>query len=372
LAEIILNLDPYLINKLKAPQKMNKKTSSKAVKNHKGTIFILLLIFVFILVIRGKTYISYALENIGLVLLNQTSTRLPENSLSQPFIQFGKLIEQSINYDHENDSSWRWLGFFLISNDQSERALTAWQNSEMMTDELVWWGTQERQKKQFNRALRWYNLAARLETVLSDPWYYSGLAYEGLEQYSNALQAYDQAVRIGKFRNIKSSSLYYRLALIYHRRSVPPNLEKALAAYDTAIRLDDFNTEMERADTHYGRGAIYELLERPSLDAIKEYEQALALNPNHEWAYLRLGYAQYSAYGDVVLAVKNIYQAISLWPDNIGKKQPYKFLGDVYLNAGLTNEAIKAYRKAQEIDANDVHIKQILENLTDKNIGNDQ
>jgi tetratricopeptide (TPR) repeat protein len=252
----------------------------------------------------------------------------------------------------------------LAAQGREDEAITAWQTAGGMADELIQRGEQARGAKRYEEALAWYKRATILNPGLGDPWYYAGLVHEELEQWEEALRAYEQAIEVGAFEHVVGqSSPYYRLGIMYQRRLDTPQLDKAVVAYNAAIAVNDFSTDWEAADTYYKRGTIYSQQGRDPHDAIQDYRQAIALNPRHKWAHLKLGYALYQAHKDVSLVEQEIEDALSLWPDDESRKWPYRFLGDVYRDAGLIEKAIAAYQEAVRLDSSDEYVKDSLNDL---------
>ncbi|RLC82177.1 MAG: hypothetical protein DRJ03_05160 [Chloroflexi bacterium] len=247
--------------------------------------------------------------------------------------------------------------------DPARRMRAAWEAGGVTAQDLTGAGEEARQAERYEESLGWYERAARMEPGLSDPWYYMGLAREGMEQWAEAVEAYTRAIALGHFRQTHRSSAYYRVGVIYQWKLEPQQAEKALAAYGAAIEADDFSSDWEAADCHYKRGEIYGWQGRNPRESIWEYQQAVTLNSKHHWAHLRLGHALYQASGDIVLAEKKIKQAIAVWPDDEHQKWPYWFLGDIYRETGMIDQAIVAYQKVLRLDPSDEQARDILTTL---------
>lgn len=315
------------------------------------------------LVLYGSAVLSSGLSGVGLLAFARYLQASSKLTSTPALLQAEHLLRQAMLWNPANVSAHRGLGLALAAQGREDEAIAAWQAAGGMVDELIQRGEQTRTAKLYEEALAWYKWAAILNLGLGDPWYYAGLVYERLEQWEQALKAYEQAVKVGTFGQVGQSSPYYRLGVMYQRRLAPPQLDKALAAYNAAIALDSFSTDLEAADTHYSLGVIYDRQGRDPRDSIREYQQAVALNPRYKWAHLRLGVALYQAYRDVSLAEREIEQALSLWPDDRSRKWPYRFSGNIYRDAGMNEKAIVAYEEALRLDANDEQVKKILDEL---------
>jgi len=238
--------------------------------------------------------------------------------------------------------------------------VAAWRAGGISAQQLIEAGEEARNAKRYEEALRWYGRAARLEPHRGDPWYYAGLAREGMERWEEALAAYERAVAVGSFTGVHCSSPYYRMGVIYQWRLEPRQLDAALAAYESAIETDDFSANWEAADCHYKRGEILLWKGADPDEYIREFQQAIELNPRHDWAHIRLGFAYYARDRDAVRAETEIRQAIALSPRN---KWAYYHLGEVYRQEGRTNEARAMYEKALEIDPEFEAAQKRLESL---------
>lgn len=312
------------------------------------------------LVLHGSEVLSSGLSGVGLLAFVRYLQAPSQETSTPTLLQAEHLLRQAVLWDPNSASAHRGLGLSLAAQGGEEEAIAAWQTAGGMAGELIQRGEQARTAKHYEQALAWYEWAAMVDPGLGDPWYCAGLVHERLKQWEQALKAYEQAVEVGAFGQVRQSSLYYRLGLMCQRRLSPPQLDKALAAYNVAIAIDDFSTDLEAADSYYNRGVIYNRQGRDPSDSIPEYQQAVALNPRHKWAHLRLGVALFQAYKDVSLAEQEIEQALALWPDDESRKWPYRFLGNIYRDAGMTKKAIAAYQEALRLDPNNMQVRKIL------------
>ena len=318
---------------------------------------------ILVLALSGAAILSSHLSGVGLLAFVRYLQGSSPTTSTTSLLQAEHLLRQATLCNSANVSAHRGLGFVLAAQGREDEAIAAWQAAGGMMQEFIQRGEQARIAKRYEEALAWYNWAAMVEPGLGDPWYYAGLVREGLEQWNESLRAYERAIKVGTFSMLGQSSPHYRLGVIYQRRLTPPRLDDALAAYDAAIALNDFSTDLEAADSYYNRGVIYSWQGRDSHDSIREYQQAIDLNPDHKWAHLKLAGALYQAHKDVALAERQIERTLSLWPADASRKWPYRFLGDIYRDAGLMEKAIAAYQEALCLDPNDERVKEILGDL---------
>jgi tetratricopeptide (TPR) repeat protein len=260
----------------------------------------------------------------------------------------------------QNDSTGDWAGWAeprLEGVDALQRrveaekwwakAVAEWQAAGLTAQDFIASGKEMWKAKRYEEALGWYERAARVEPGSGDPWYYKGLAYEGLERWEEALGAYERAAELGAFNSVGRSSPYYRMGVMYQWRLEPPRTDAALTAYEAAIKAGDFSANWEAADCHFKRGEILWWHEGDPDEYIAEYQQAIELDPKHVSAYNLLGVAYYIRYGDAAMAEAEIRRALEVAPQN---KWAYLYLGDIYHWEGRVDEAAAMYEQALEID----------------------
>jgi tetratricopeptide (TPR) repeat protein len=201
-----------------------------------------------------------------------------------------------------------------------------------------------RQGKLYERAQEWYERAKRIEPELGDTWYHIGLLYEDQQLWRRAIEAYEQAIASNNLRQVHHSNPFYRMGLIYQWQL--NQADDALAAYKTAIELNDFDTDKEAAECHYKRGEILWWTGGDPDEYIAEYQQAIELNPKHASAHILLAVAYYIRYKDVTMAENEIQEAMRLEPHN---PWAYLHLGDIYRQNGRETDACNTYRKVLQI-----------------------
>ena len=125
---------------------------------------------------------------------------------------------------------------------------------------------------QLDAALRDYNEAIRLDPNNADAFGSRGDVHSWMEQWALALIDYTEAIRLNP-----NAFTFYR------RGEVNSHLElwdAALSDYTESIRLGDSRSD---AWAFAGRGFVYWNLGQIN-QAIQDFERALALNPDIEWA----------------------------------------------------------------------------------------
>jgi tetratricopeptide (TPR) repeat protein len=221
-----------------------------------------------------------------------------------------------------------------------------WRQTGMTADDLDNAGEQARAAKRYDEALAWYKRAIRLDPDLGDPWHYIGLLYEVQKQWSEALDAYQQAGAEPRFNEVHRSSPYYQAGILYYRRLDPPQVDDALAALDTALAEGDFGRG-EAADCHYWRGVVLRAQHASADEIISEFEEAVSLDPKHADAHFELGMSLYNYAHDANAAEAQLLKAMELDRRN---KMIYYWLGGIYEDEGRLEDARAMYKQALNID----------------------
>jgi len=193
----------------------------------------------------------------------------------------------------------------------------------------------------------WYKRASRLAPQMGDPWYYMGLLLGKQQQWSLALDAYQQAMTLNHFRQVGASDPYCQMAVIYHWHQKPPRTEESLTALEIALAIDSFHSVSSAAHCHYLYGYVLRERNAPPQDWIAQFQLATELDPNHLWANILLGIALYKYDNDVVNAESYLRKAGEIAP---GSPAPAYHLGEIYRQEGRIDDARAMYEKALTAD----------------------
>jgi tetratricopeptide (TPR) repeat protein len=306
-----------------------------------GFAIVLLLV-----ALRGAELLNERWSNMGMVALAQAMSADMEAEAQEMASRAELSFRQAIELGSEDRSDWRGLGFSLAVQGRGEDAVAAWQISGEMANEFLQWGDHAQGANQYQDALIWYERAAEVESETGDAWYYAGLMYEKLEQWEKALEAYERALAANGFADVSRSSAYYRMGMIYQWRLDSRQTDAALTAYEMAIEVDDFDSDWERADSHFRRGQILWWTGGDPAEYVDEYQITLRLNPGHASAHMLLGVAFYAQYQDLDMAERELLRALELAPKNAWA---HVYLGDVYFQEGMLEKAKVMYQLALDI-----------------------
>ena len=168
-------------------------------------------------------------------------------------------------------------------------------------------------------------------------WYGLGVAYEQLNLFNEAIEAFRQVLRI----NPEEVMAWHGLAWNYVRLE---RYDDAIEAYRQALRVNP-----EYADAWYNLGVTYGDLERYN-DAIEAYRQALRVNPEEAeaWGGLGVAYAKLDRLNDAIEAFRQVLrinqQNVDAWYN----------LGVAYAKLDRLNDAIEAFRQVLRINQQNV------------------
>ncbi len=160
-----------------------------------------------------------------------------------------------------------------------------------------------------------------------------GIAYYDLGEYAQAIENYDQSLRIDA-----NDADYYN-----NRGNAYAKLEeyaRAIADYDQALQLNPGN-----AITYNGRGAAYRQLGETAR-AIVDYGKALRIDPGYAKAYYNRGIA-YDELGRYRRAIADYGEAIRIDP---GYASAHQNRGVSYENLGDFDRAARDWERAIRID----------------------
>ncbi|MBX3055000.1 MAG: tetratricopeptide repeat protein [Anaerolineae bacterium] len=332
--------------------------------NLPSAIVVTIMLMVLFGLWHGQTIVSSLYTNVGFVLFNQALT-WPEPKRSETMQNIKHLFQRSVQINPDDEAAWRQLGYTYLALLQDAESLVVWQHVTGMDAELITWGDLYAQQGAYDEALVWYQRAVILSPEQGDPWYYMGLTYQKQERWDEALAAYETAVQQPYFLHPLRSDAYFQQGVIYEWVPEHRNSESALRMYSQALANDQFSDPLRKAHAFYERGVIYSWQGKSPALSLQEYRQALALNPKHDWAQLRMGYALYWAEGDLDEAVAHINQIIDAWQliNSPHLKWAYRYLGDIYLDADRKVEALAAYEAVYRLDPADTAVREQIEQL---------
>ncbi|MCX6677431.1 MAG: tetratricopeptide repeat protein [Methanothrix sp.] len=175
-----------------------------------------------------------------------------------------------------------------------------------------------------------------IENKSAEVWFNKGFALNSLGKYDEAIQAYEEAIRLGP-----------NYAKAWNNKGIALDNQgkhgEAIKAYDEAIRLDPNDADAwNNKGTTLGRDlGKYD-------EAIQVFDEAIRLNPNHVKAWSNKGIAL-AGQGKYDEAIQAYDEAIRLYPN---LAEPWSNKGIALKNQGKYDEAIKCYDEAIRLDPN--------------------
>lgn len=232
-------------------------------------------------------------------------------------------------------------------------------SSTIATEDLIWWGLQKEKEGDLLAAEYFYQWVTEQQSELGDGWYYLGQVYAAQNLNPRAVNAYLQAAAAPTWEERGASDAYLALGNLY--ASSEPGLARDY--YEQALNRDQFGSTAAKAAAHYQLAETLLLNETNPAAALPHYQAALTLTPGDHWARLRLGYALYWGKGDLAAAEKEIQAAVEAWPDEKYLQWPYFYLGEIYEDAGMVQEAITAYEQVLRLDPAETRVQERLVTL---------
>jgi len=167
-------------------------------------------------------------------------------------------------------------------------------------------GERYRMNKDYDKAIKQYNMAILLNPVFSEAYFNRAFSYYYIKNYDKAIEDYSKAIELDPNNPI----IHNNRGDANYRKG---QYKESIKDYDKAIQL---NPEYLKA--YYNRGLAYASTEEYD-KAIEDFKRVVELNPNFAEAHHLLGLAQeYS--GDLEGAVKSYTTALKFKPDLIDAK----------------------------------------------------
>jgi TolB-like protein/Tfp pilus assembly protein PilF len=272
----------------------------------------------------------------------ETDPQTVGNALGVQTVLTGRVVQLGDNLSisaelvdvRNNSHLWgerydRKLADILAVQDEIARNISEKLRFKLTGDE------QQRLAKRYTENTEAYQL------YLKGRYFSDKLTREGINQ---ALEHYKQAIGLDPNYALAYAGLadaYYGLSNIY----MPPRevMPSAGAAAKKALELDD-----NLAEAHASLGTVRMYFDWNWLEAEKEFQRAIALNPNFALVHLRYG-LYLNAAGRFDEALRKLKQAQQLDPLSL---EINAFLGLHFLTARQYDQAIEQSRKAIAMDQN--------------------
>lgn len=191
--------------------------------------------------------------------------------------------------------------------------------------------------KNYLDSIEAFQTALDIDPVKSESRYFLGLAYFGVEKYSDAISNIEIAIKNGYEPKSEALQQLAEIAILNEE------FDKAADAYEQVLKYEKTNIE-----TYIRPVWLYiEKLDKPDR-AITIALNAVEIAPENALSYSLLGWAL-TAKEDYKNAYKNLQKAIKLDP-NLASS--YLNLGWLYQKQGDTEKAKENYLQSYELDSN--------------------
>ena len=201
---------------------------------------------------------SMAWENLGIILF-----------LAENYVDAAPALADAVRLNPENGNAWSYFARTLWYNGDEDGAIQAFDRAFALIEEqdagmLNDYGAALNDVKRYDEALAAFDRAIALDNSLPDFWFNKGNVLNNLGEPEQSLTAYQRAV------SIEPSPLgYNHIGLLYLRLQ---DYENALRAFDSALNLNDYLSDVwtSKAQALYHLGRYQE--------ALQAVESALAID----------------------------------------------------------------------------------------------
>ncbi|MCA9994266.1 MAG: tetratricopeptide repeat protein [Anaerolineales bacterium] len=254
-------------------------------------------------------------------------------------------LRQSVSKIDESRASWWGLGWALTMQGRHEEAVSVWRIVGGMADEFMLRGHQYRADGQYLAAIEWYKQAVEIEPQLADPLYFIGLSYEGLGLWQQAATVFHQGAELSPEQMGKSDFLY-QIGWLQAQKLQPPDLVSALKNLDDALMRNQFKGAFQYSDALFQHADVLRRLGK-TVEALAGYQEVIALAPDNYWSWAYIGHLL-RVEGDAAnRAEASFLQAIAINPQI---EYAYFELGMLYTEMEQIGEAQAIYHRVLQID----------------------
>lgn len=303
------------------------------------------------------------LLNAGYVYLNHAYTG---NSSQRNTAQtiFRSIVDRN-GYNEEA----RWgLGQILMLSALDE-AINVWRGSSLAVERLLAYAHFAEKKGDWSEAQTYYQILKQIDPQNSDHWYNYGRMAQRLRNWEDALANYERALIFNSFATPRQSDVYYQRGVVYQwGPDGIKDLSLALQNYEQALQLNQFSAQTFEAESWYKIGEISGWQGVDAAILADLFAKTLAIEPGHNWARLRYGYALYWSTGEVAPAEVEIKRVISAWErsQNPALKWGYRYLGDIYMDQQDWEKAKLSYLRVLELDPTDQYVQAKIGQLNER------
>ncbi len=256
------------------------------------------------------------------------------------------------------------VGLAILSEQRGDPTTAAkhWQSAGYTEANLLAAAQELFSARQYPAAAAWYERALIVRPADATSWEFLVISYARSERWQRALDAALRgAEQLGPATR-GYSSLMTSVGTIRATQLAQPDPQGALHALNAALEADRFSSERSRVEALSTRADLLRRTGRGD-EAIADYEQALAVEPQRYWPLCHLGSLYWSERGDADAAETALLAAVALRPNY---NEAYYRLAALYRRTGRPGRAIEMYKQILALDPADTRAEKALQSLQDE------
>src|SRR5216683_5108153 len=241
-----------------------------------------------------------------------------------------KALEEAFKLDRDNYELSFFLGEIFFNDGNLDRAKSYLERTlEVQPDHFdaaVFYGVLLHERQDLKGAERWLRRAIQISQESFLPYFSLGAIYARKGKLLRAQKFLEKAIQLEAI-----PQAYFLLGTIFYDKG---QLERAIRSFQAALKLDP---EYEEAIYHLGLCYLDRNWNRKAIDC---FQEALELNPN------KMEYQQ----------AVNIYEGISGHVPLEGPAAEEVKQAETMVNQGKYGEALDAYRRASQVEPDNVNV----------------
>ena len=321
-------------------------------------IYLPSMFFILLIVILANHYIRREWLKFGLMFIVVAVFSLWTYQRNGVWSDEGALMRDCVKKSPNKARTYQNLGIYLVRYGESDEALKQFNEALVLAHdhkELIYTGIGNAfyQKKQYNEAIHYYDLALKEINVFNQEYNQArinlGSSLDKIGRASEAMAQLREAVQ----KDPNSDIAHNYLGKVLAKNGMTKEGREEISE---ALRLNP------SYDEAYNNMANILRQEGKTDAAINYYKQALKLNPDNADAHYNLAYV-FAEQGKEIEAIDHYIQAIKAKPDFI---DAHSNLGALFYKRGELQKTIEQYQQLLRINPVDLKAKQILATVLDR------
>ena len=184
---------------------------------------------------RNYLGISNLLYNLALIFLNKGDYKEAQ-----------KMMQRSLEINESNSDAWNILGLILDELAQNDEAISCYDRAIKINNKNTnalnnkGWSLYLQGKEKYNESIKCFEGALANDKNIPNVWDNKGVVYFAQGRYEDALECYEKAIELDKFKKWAVHNAFYNKAntLVNLKR-----YDEAVSAYESAIDKDGSFTQ---------------------------------------------------------------------------------------------------------------------------------